>query len=513
MKKVAAGLLLLGSLGLTQVAYAQESPQVYLQQAQLEYRARHYWESSRFAFAAAAGGPQVQGEAYALITLNLMKLDLPQAASYFFIRTLQSGQKSAIRKALGETQELLVAVGVDLLKRYLIQHTTFEDYDSLNRSAYLYAIGKDRLLKGQEEKAIGYLNGVSPSSRLWPFVLQLRGAAHAIQGRTDAAVRDFKACAERADQYASDSASRKRKNRVLEAEDLEARCKAGEARTLYQMSQYEEADRAYDEIPKKSFVWPDVLFEQAWAAFGKQEYNKTLGKLVSYKSPSLQFVFNTEVDVLRAQSYLMLCLYDDANDVINEFNTKYTRVGEEVKRLVEANSSNLSVFYDLGKKSLRGPLHTTSQLSRMVNRFVRGPYFQNLARAENDSISELNELKRIVARSRATREVGLDDFLGVVLQWRVRTVRLLGGAFVKNSLMDYHSVLISDFEKMAFIKLEMLSRAKSKLLATKTEDKGRTRGNVEPRRRDDQYRWGFNGEFWMDELGDYVFGLESECDG
>ena len=41
----------------------------------------------------------------------------------------------------------------------------------------------------------------------------------------------------------------------------------------------------------------------------------------------------------------------------------------------------------------------------------------------------------------------------------------------------------------------------------------RGRGNVEPRRRDDQFYWSFNGEFWNDELGDYVFGLESECHG
>ena len=32
-----------------------------------------------------------------------------------------------------------------------------------------------------------------------------------------------------------------------------------------------------------------------------------------------------------------------------------------------------------------------------------------------------------------------------------------------------------------------------------------------PSRRDDQYYWSFNGEFWNDELGDYVFGLESQC--
>jgi len=29
--------------------------------------------------------------------------------------------------------------------------------------------------------------------------------------------------------------------------------------------------------------------------------------------------------------------------------------------------------------------------------------------------------------------------------------------------------------------------------------------------KNDQYFWKFNGEFWADELGDYSFGLKSNC--
>jgi hypothetical protein len=92
---------------------------------------------------------------------------------------------------------------------------------------------------------------------------------------------------------------------------------------------------------------------------------------------------------------------------------------------------------------------------------------------------------------------------------------MLGGAFVKNSLMDYHAQLIADFDKMAFIKLEMLKQAKDALIYKNVQSKNgkRERGDVEPSRRDYQYYWSFNGEFWNDELGDYVFGLESQCRG
>jgi hypothetical protein len=303
----------------------------------------------------------------------------------------------------------------------------------------------------------------------------------------------------------------------MEAMDLEARCQAGEARVLYQMDRFDDADLAYDAIPKQSLVWPDILFEQAWNSFARREYNRTLGKLVSYKSPALSFVFNTEADVLRAQAYLALCLYADANDVINEFNAKYARVGEDVKRFVEANASSLGAFHEFGKAALRAPLYTSNEMYRMANRFIRGPYFQSLVSAEREVNDESRVSHQFGAMQKGTDPMpghGFPGFIDQVLAWRLRAIRTLGGAFVKNSLLDHHATLIADFEKMSFIKLEMLKLAKESLMyknVPRTADGDRARGSVEPERRDYQYYWSFNGEFWNDELGDYVFGLESQC--
>ena len=37
-------------------------------------------------------------------------------------------------------------------------------------------------------------------------------------------------------------------------------------------------------------------------------------------------------------------------------------------------------------------------------------------------------------------------------------------------------------------------------------------GDIKNLKRDSgQYLWNFNGEFWADELGDYVFSLKSSC--
>jgi hypothetical protein len=185
-----------------------------------------------------------------------------------------------------------------------------------------------------------------------------------------------------------------------------------------------------------------------------------------------------------------------------------------VKEFVESNASDLSAFYELGKRALKDSLYTKNGFHRMVNRFVRGPYFQNLVTSEREVAAELASIRKWDAEQSGadrSRGKGFPGFLDQVLAWRLKTIRLLGGVFVKNSLLDYHSALLSDFEKMAFIKLEMLKLAKEKLIYKEAPSGDRTRGNLEPSRRDYQYYWSFNGEFWNDELGDYVFGLESEC--
>ena len=226
-------------------------------------------------------------------------------------------------------------------------------------------------------------------------------------------------------------------------------------------------------------------------------------------------MFNSEVDVLRAQAYLGLCLFSDANEVINEFNRRYATVGQKVKSFVEGNSNSLEPFFAMGKTAVRSSLSTPDDLLRLTNRFVRGPYFQGLMGAEESLSAERQmvvNFDRMQPGVSHQRGVGFPGFLDQVLSWRLKTIRQLGGAFVRNSLLDHHSVLIGDFEKMAFIKLEMLGQAKEKLMGIAPSSGGeRMRGNRRPNRRDDQYFWSFNGEFWNDELGDYVFGLESEC--
>jgi hypothetical protein len=487
-----------------------------LNEARQLYNKGQYFTAARYAYSATLQGGE-RGEANAITALALAKAGLWNSAAYFYLRTLQSGDRAAIRRALTLTEGLLSRVGPDLLRDYLIRYTRFEDYAPSGRSAYLFSLGKAAILRDDMNRALEYLNQVRSDSRFYPFSLELRGTALTIQGRVDEAVDDFRDCQKYSELAINevDTLSARYRSQVNEAKDLAARCAAHEARAWYQSDRFDEAEKAYEKIPKASRVWPEILFEQAWNAFAKREFNRTLGKLVTYKAPALDFVFNTEVEVLRAQTYLSLCLYDDTQKAIDEFTARYTDVGREVKRFVDRSGRSLEPFYQLGVRTLQGPRSSKDPIERMTNRFVRGPYFADLVAQDASLEKERAVIQAFTRMTGANAGGGLAGFLNEALKWRRKTIQQLGGAYVRNSLIDHHTVLVADFEKISFIRLEMLSRAKNKLVRagqkTDAEEDERKRGVVRPSRKDHQMFWSFNGEFWNDELGDYIFGLESEC--
>jgi len=498
------------------------------------YDGGQYFTAARIAFndANRTSSAAERAMAYAWVTESLARAGLDQSALYFFIRTLQFQDRIASKKVLDLAPIFMDRAGTDFMKKFLLKYTRPDDYSQMARSAFHLAIAKDKLSSGDYAGAEQSAAQVDPRSPLYSLSLQLKGTSELMVNQSREALMDFESCEGLAEQRNAtelgsfEAQLRKEQPSALAAKwdalrkdaarDLKARCIANQARVLYETGQFEDADRKYDLIPKSSFVWTDTLFEHAWNTYAKEEYNRTLGKLVSYKSPSLQFAFNSEVDVLMAQSYMALCLYSDAGRIIDDFNRRLGTLAKDVKKFVELNpATDARPYFALGRRALQDKLHTEIPMHRFLNRFVRSPYFQSLSLSQDRVLAEKIAIQRLDALRPETRTgtaAGFPGFLNAALDWRVRTIQLLGGIFVRNSMIDYHQILISDLEKMQFMKIDILSHEKEKLMqpevATSSE---RGRGNRIPVRRDDQLLWTFNGEFWNDEIGDYVFALESEC--
>lgn len=282
-------------------------------------------------------------------------------------------------------------------------------------------------------------------------------------------------------------------------------CVVGRARNDFGIQKYKDASLTYLDLDKTSHVWPEILFEEAWTSFYNKNFNRTLGKLVTYKAPVLNHIFNPEIDVLRALTYLQLCLWGDANNEVEQFYSTYQGDANLLRDLVSKNTKNFKWFYSLSRDALEGRKSGNNLLDRILKDIVKSSAYLELV--NNFQLGKV-EIIRI-------KNLNMGKFK-VVLQNNLKRALFLQrnmiGSFVKNRIAEKLNGVFDAFQHMSYIKLEVLNYKKTALYTYNTNKIDRVRGDIKYLQRNNkQYFWTFNGEFWADELGDYVFALKSVC--
>jgi hypothetical protein len=378
-----------------------------------------------------------------------------------------------------------------------------ENVLSRSRSGNIRYILAKRLFKsGKLEDALAQLNRVDGDHSAYPFVANMKGTIHASLGNNKEAETQFNDCARSSERLASRSDSLIQKEQLLLNKDY---CIAGMARVHFAGRQYQQAELIYLDILKTSFVWPEILFEEAWSSYYLKNYNRTLGKLVSYKAPVFDFIFKPEVEVLKALTYLKMCLYEDAKKTADDFYRDLLEPSKELRRFLNSRGKNYGYYYELiadyeSDRQLPLPI-----LSSLLKSIKKDGAFVEMKSALNLALAEYNNLRK---QGNSSFKSNLTQNLKVVLD-EYKTVL---GAYVRAGLVAKYAELFSAFQSMSFIKLEILALKKEKLYQSDRSSDSGKRGDVQYiERNDKQYFWTFNGEFWADELGDYVFALRSEC--
>ena len=370
-----------------------------------------------------------------------------------------------------------------------------------NAPTLKYILAKKYFRQGKYQKALASLNGTIPKNHsAKPFALFLEGSIFSILKKHSSAISAYNECI-RSSNSASSYGNENRKRQLNINRDY---CIVGKARSNFSTGKYEQANLDYLDLSKSSHIWPEVLFEEAWNSFYMRDYNRTLGKLVTYKAPFLSFIHNPEIDVLRALTYMELCLWKDTLKVVDEFYAVNEAEHAQLKKFLRKHGKDYKYFYLLAKSRLNGKKRGNKLLIRMLSSITRDPSFREMFdffQTGKDELEIINKLPK--SRMKNILKLNLKDAL--ILQ------RNLVGAYVRKSMhLAWHQVN-KTFSDMSYIKLEVLSRRKESLYGS-AESMNRGRGDIKNlKRTDKQYFWTFNGEFWADELGDYVFSLKSEC--
>jgi hypothetical protein len=270
---------------------------------------------------------------------------------------------------------------------------------------------------------------------------------------------------------------------------------------------YQEALDTYQQIDKRSYKWPYILMDKAWAAYYMEDYNRSIGLSITYKSPLLESYFFPEAEVLMALSYYNLCLWDDSMKVINHFNEVYKPKADALKEILGKNKESNTYFLDL--------YYAEPEKRENLNPFIRNLITQTRKQVKfnldlnslKSAKDELAQLKKLKIQNDFT--ISLEQDISVTINFISAHINY----YIKKEIFSFLNEIHKHSYSMFNLKLELLSKKRDDLYSSETSDiEKRNRGNASNiNQKSSQYFFDFNGSFWADELGDYSFGLSSKC--
>lgn len=378
-----------------------------------------------------------------------------------------------------------------------------EEVLSRSRSGNIrYILAKRLLNKGRYPEALAQLGKVNGEHPAYAFVANMKGTIYASLGNNKEAETQFKDCIRVSERQMGKTESRLEQDQLALNRDY---CVAGVARVQFARRDFQQAELNYLDIQKSSFVWPEILFEEAWTSYYVKNYNRTLGKLVSYRAPVFDFVFKPEVEVLKAMTYMKMCLYDDASKVADNFYNELFESSRELRRFINSRGKDYRYYYTLMADHEDQKSPPLAILNPILKSVRKEGAFLEMKGALTSAIVEYNSLRK-------RPNSGFKNILLRNMQVVLDEYRTVLGVYIRSGLVSKYAELYSAFQGMSFIKLEILALKKERLYQSGVPYTGGKRGDVKYiERNDKQYFWTFNGEFWADELGDYVFALRSEC--
>ena len=268
---------------------------------------------------------------------------------------------------------------------------------------------------GQKKKwgrALGVLKNIPNNHRFSSEARLMEGAAYNILNKDLEAEQAYQQCHKMA-KVLENASEAKRQKRYYSI--LKESCAINLARLEYKNANYDKAMDLYNSVPKTSFRWPFMLIEKAWTAYKQEDYNRSLGIIVTYKSPLLSSYFLPEAEVLSSLSYYKLCLYQDSLKIIEQYYNVYRKRSNALRELLIRHKISHTFFL----KMMFAPISKVEKIN---------PYIRNLLTQIRKKIKfsidlvaykrVQNELKVVQKLSKLELTSLLENELKESLRWR-----------------------------------------------------------------------------------------------
>lgn len=472
-----------------------------------------YQEASKLLFSISRN-PKNASEAAQLkymLGLMLMELKLYQVASFVFYDVIdeeirRNGDGKYLRQSLGKLSYLSNILDSDVLLKYAVSRIQINQFPAESRDLFFYRYGELKLKEGSFEEAAKAFSKVDPDSNVYPQALYRQGLAYAEDDKLGKAIAAFE-----------ELLNRNQDKPVTDVNRVNANL--GLARLYYQNKKWDTSLNYYRQIPRDTLQWHDALFEMSWAMMMSGQFRSASSNFHTLHSPYYDDQYAPESLLLRAIVYLYICRYDEMEKVLDLFDRIYKPVLANTTKMLE-RSEDSRIYWDEVKRTIdeRKDKKAKKSFKRLNDIVMSSILKQSLIRSNVHYYEMLSNESQLMSKMTPDwQQSAMGKFSKRIIERRRASTQDLVGKLTRNHLLKMKSELRDFFEQNDFLKLEMLG-GKKEVVAKEIS------GRKIPRKQitDDASRnffiangfeyWPFQGEYWLDELGNYHYVGVQACE-
>lgn len=447
-------------------------------------------------------------EARYRLAKTLLKMKLYQGALSQFGEIVKAGQAHPyfVPTLSGLLSLAEVIPAEPTLRKHLAKYADLfpSQIPEKHRDRYAYLTGRHFYSNLNVEQAGKMFNAVSQDSKYYAKSQYIMGTTYVANYQAKPAVEAFKGTLRYLKPKEEEGNLNDEEEKLLELTNLAM------ARVFYSTGDYETSLKYYDEIGRGSPRWPKALFEESWAYFQLDRFNKALGNLHSLNSPFFRNSYFPEGPILAAVIYFYNCKYERVRNQLDEFEYLYEPLKDDMQSVLDANGTGAEM-YDWYQKLKKGNVDFGPQAQRVI----KAALSDKQVKAKFDLVDQIeDELEKVKSMPGSWKTSKLGQSIIEDANLARSFAQDDAGSLARQRLKRRADKLTDLINQKKKIKFEV-ARAKKENVQTETlsqeaiEANKRKAGEIDVSAK--QMYWEFNGEYWRDELGHYVFNIGSEC--
>jgi hypothetical protein len=432
----------------------------------------------------------------------LHQMNAKYGALLYFVDILK---KEESKPYLEESLKRAIAIAQDLkddgLILYLATILTPDKIAPSMREEFRFFIAKNFYLNNTFENSKILFKAITPQNRLYMLAQYYLGVMAVQEDNFKPAIKNF-----------ATISSLENPEYYYEWEHLSDLANMNIARLLYESGQLKKSVDYYNEVPKESELYAEATYEASWSLYNWGKFNAALSTLHTLQSPFYEITYFPRSILLKGAIFLELCMYKDAIIALKNLEEYYS----ELKGLMDsfyAQAKSRSDYYQLltGPENIRGdsfsnPYRKLFQLASANRDFLQMHRF----------VKELSSELRILARLKDNKRA---NFLSDHIQKKKDLVSKKAVNLAIDKIQLTRKTILDYLKSADVVRLEIVT-AERKLLEDKVKGYGKTDStdiNIEAPIQSsiyiqDNYNfYKFTGEYWKDELGYYLYNIESQC--